>query len=379
MTDKGTNKFTIIALIGIIIVLVAVLIVVIVQENIERSQISPSESDGKRQEQVDVGGTNKNISVLPTMQDEVSDNSAWCGTFQLAWNDLQDNLVGGDVKFETSNKFVENLNKQTFTEASIPEEYYYKNWGVRNLSLKKEIEKGIKDKFNETSDILDLFSWPENDEDVGENEYFFYSMLRRDFEFEKEFTILEKNKFANTENVEYFGINSETNEQVRNQVEVLYYTNKNDFAVILYTKEDDQVMLVRNPEGDSFEKIYENVNKKYEKDRGSKTFGKEDTLSVPNLNIDELKEFTELEHNPFKVKDGSTAIIDQAYQTIKMKLDNKGGSIKSEAGIGTKAMAMLEEDEPRKFNFNDEFAIFLVNNNEPYFAAKISDIKLFTK
>lgn len=133
--------------------------------------------------------------------------------------------------------------------------------GVNESFIKSWNRAGNKNKFNETSDILDLFRWPSENE-IVKDKYFFYSILRRNFVFENEFSILENNKFGNTENIEYFGINEETDEIVRNQVEVLYYTDKDDFAVILYTKQNDQVMLVRNPEGDTFEEIYANVDKK---------------------------------------------------------------------------------------------------------------------
>ena len=203
-------------------------------------------------------------------------------------------------------------------------------------------------------------------------------MLRRDFEFENEFTILEKNKFGNEENVEFFGINSETEESVRNQVEVLYYTNENDFAVVLYTKQGDNVMIVRNPEGKTFEEIYINANEKASNDSGSKTFGEKDTLSVPNLNIANMKRYYELENKPFKNKDNEPIFISQAYQTIKMTLNNKGGSVKSEAGLITQKYAGKIETDPRDFNFNDKFTMFLLSDsNTPYFALNVEDIKDF--
>lgn len=376
IVDRGTSKTTIIILVAVIIVLVGILMVSIFQKDkkIEAKNISnPELKVGEKLEDK----IEKDISVIPTMQDKISGNSAWCGTFQLVWNDMQNNLVDGDVEFSTPNEMVTNLNKQSFTENSISEDYYYKNWGRMTLDLKNEIENGIKDKFNETSDILDLFNWPKENE-TSEDEYFFYAMLRRNFEFESEFSKLGKNKFGNSENVDYFGINNETDKFVRKQVEVLYYNDENDFAVILYTKQGDNVMLVRNPDGMNFEEIYSNANKKAEKYKGSKSFGEEDTLSVPNINMDILKEYKELENISFKTKDGDEVVISQAFQTIKMTLDNKGGSIKSEAGMAIKETAFIHEEEPRKFEFNDKFAIFLLTDtNEPYFATNIENMEFF--
>ena len=70
-------------------------------------------------------------------------------------------------------------------------------------------------------------------------------------------------------------------------------------------------------------------------------------------------------------------------QTIELKIDEKGGKIKSEAVLDVMfASALLPEEEPiqpRYFYLDDEFVIFLVEDgkNNPYFAAKIDDITLF--
>lgn len=377
MGEKENNKKTI-AVLGIIaIVLAIVLILFIIQQKIERSNYTVTTEAPAYKEKVNLSDKLTNINVVPTMQDEIIDNAAWCGTFQLIWNDMQNNLVGGDIQFEEPNEMVTNLNKQSFTEESIPQEYYYKKWGLMDRALKAEIDRGIRNKFNEKSDILDLFNWP-SAEEIVKDKYFFYSMLRRNFGFETEFSILENNKFGNIENVAYFGINENTDETVRKQVEVLYYTDEENFAVILYTTQGDEIMLVRNPDGNTFEEIYTNVDKKYKKYKGSKSFDEKDTLAVPNLNIDILKEYTELENKSFKIKNEEIVHIEQAFQTIQMTLNNKGGSIKSEAGMTATKGIKNKNTKPRNFNFNDKFTIFLISEkNEPYFAATIDNMELF--
>lgn len=373
IVDKGTSKATVIILIMIIFILVAILVYSVVTKEEQTNRSNPIVSEDYQEVSNNKEVMSSSIEIVPTMQDTVLGNMAWCGAFQLVWNDMQDNLVAGDVKFDEPNEMVDNLNKQKFNENSISDEYYYKKWGLVNENLKEEIASGIKEKFNETSDILDVFNWTEE-----EDKYLFYAMLKRVFEFENEFTILEKNNFGKTKNVEYFGINDETEEPVRNQVEVLYYTNENDFAVVLYTKQGDNIMLVRNPEGNTFEEIYANANEKASNDSGSKSFCEKDTLSVPNINLDVMKRYSELENKPFNNKDNEPVFISQAYQTVKMTLDNKGGSVKSEAGLLTQKYAGKINTNPRNFDFNDKFAIFLLNDsNNAYFAANVEDIKDF--
>ena len=378
MSENEREKKITVVLIAIIFILLIILIIVArnfytqekEKQELYNNSISTEAINNQEDQKEEI---ERNIAIVPTMQDEISENSAWCPTFQLVWNDMQNELVGGNVKFQEPNVMVDNLNKQAFKDSDLAEEYYYKNFGIMSKELKQEIEKGIEEKFAEKSDILDLFEWPEV---PTPDRYFFYSMLKRDFEFENEFKVLDNKNFAQTENVEYFGVDSNTAEEVRNQVSVLYYNSNTDFAVTLQTKQGDEITLVRAPTGENFEEILENVERKESKYNGSETLNESDTLSIPNLNINALKEYTELENKEFTLKTKEIAYIEKAIQTIKFKLDNKGGEIKSEAGMVVEKAAILES---RNFDFNDNFAIFLKEEDKdlPYFAAVISDINLF--
>ncbi len=33
------------------------------------------------------------ITVIPTMRDTITTDSSWCGTFQLVWNDMKNDVV----------------------------------------------------------------------------------------------------------------------------------------------------------------------------------------------------------------------------------------------------------------------------------------------
>ena len=59
------------------------------------------------------------IYVVPTMNDEVKSDSAWCATFQLVWNDLKNEVVKQDIVFSPQLVMAENLNKEDFTEDMI--------------------------------------------------------------------------------------------------------------------------------------------------------------------------------------------------------------------------------------------------------------------
>lgn len=312
-----------------------------------------------------------NINVVASLEDEITEDTAWCGTFNLIWNDLKNDLAKQDIVFTPQLKMVENLNKKTFNTSYLSEDSYYKTYGIPSIQLKEKIEKEIKEKFNETSDILDSFDW----ENAGPEDYFLYSMLKKEFEFSKQFTELPNGKFGNYENVKYFGINSSTDENVREQVEVLYYNSKDDFAIKLKTKTDDEVIISKGNTQNTFKEIYEEIQKNNQNYKDNKALTKNDTLKIPNIDFNVKKEYEELENNTFKFSNGEEYKIDKALQTIQFNLDKKGGKIRSEAGMMVNKSSLLQ-DNPREFLVNDTFCIFLKEKNKelPYFASKISDI-----
>ena len=315
---------------------------------------------------------NTKLSVVTSLEDEITSNTAWCGTFNLIWNDLKNDLAKQDIIFSPQPKMVDNLNKGTFNTSYLSEDSYYKVYGTPTPEFKKQIEKAIKEKFNETSSILDDFNW-ENGQD---GDHFLYVMLKKQFEFPKVFTKLENGDFGKYKNVKYFGINSSTDKAVRNQVEVLYYNSSSDFAIKLKTKQNDEVIISRGNTETNFGDVFKSITEKSGKYNGSTSFNETDKLKIPNIKFNLKEEITEVENKPFTFSNGREYCIEKALQTIQFELDEKGGKIKSEAGISLKEAAIMPTEKPRDFLVDDTFTIFLKEEGRdlPYFAAQISDI-----
>ena len=320
------------------------------------------------------------IMIVPTMDDKITDDSSWCGTFQLVWNDMKNEIVKTDVVFNPQLEMVVNLNKEGFTEDMLSDEYYFKIYGFKNLELKEEIEKGIKEKFNQTSDILDDFDWDEENLDNPNNpdlrRYFFYTMLYREFEYKSRFSILDNTKFGSYDDIKYFGINSNSSDEVREQIEVLFYNSRDDFALKLKTKSKDEVIFYKSPKGDTFKEIYNNMMENTKKYDGSLKLLENDTFMAPIISFNVKKEYKELEKREFSTFDGNKAMIEKAIQSIKFSLDETGGKVKSEAGLDSFKTTAVRDDVARYFNVNDTFALFLKEENRevPYLAIKVNDI-----
>ena len=316
----------------------------------------------------------KGVEVVPTLSDKVSADTSWCPTFQLIWNDFKNDIVKEDIKFDEKSDILDNLNKEDFTTKDISDNYYYKIYGRKNLELKNKIETAIKEKFNQTSDILDQFDWSNDALDSGEDvidRYFLYSMLYRKFEFNKKFDTFN-DKFKEIENVKYFGIIKDNNE-IRDQIKVYYYNDENDFAIKLITKNNDEVIVIKNPKGETFEEIYNNIKGKETTD-----FNSDDNFMMPKIDFNVLREYNELENRKIETVDGIYT-IEKAIQSIRFSLDEKGGKVKSEAGMDVKFETTASDKKIRNFYVDDTFALLLKESNKekPYFALRVDDISKF--
>lgn len=315
------------------------------------------------------------IEVLPTMNTQsTAQNRIWVGTFQLVWNELTDKIVKAPVKFlDFDSQMANNLNQKQFKKSNLNEKSYYIKSGIVSPALKAEIEKNIKSKFHETSDILKMFDFTYNPEKI-----FVYAMLKKDFRFTNAFDKLATGNFGNSqEKVKYFGINDNSNPKLYKNVSVLFYNDDNDFAVKLYTKGKDEVLLYRTNDDKTFDKYYAELNDKTAKYSGDKNFVKNDTLTIPDIKLYQETSFNELEGHQIV---GTNMQIDKTIETVDFRMNNKGVKLKSEAAIMLRCMSLAPR-EGRDFTFNNNFVLFLIekNQNTPYYAMKVSDVAAINK
>lgn len=302
---------------------------------------------------------NIKLNIVPTAISKIEENSIWCPTLELIWNDMKNQVIGQDIIFigDEENILAKDLNKESFKEMMISDEYYYKNYGYMTPSFKELIKEDIWHKFNEKSDILDKFNFAENSYD-----YFFYSMLVRKFTFLKPFDILSDSTF---------GINEHSRDELNENVRVLFYDD-NGYAVKLLTTSGDEVILYKGDRKETFNDTYQMiVNQSNESD-----FNLDDTLTVANINFKSESNYQELTNKKFYDINGVEHTIDEIIQTIMFNLDNTGGKVKSEAGMSVKFTSV---SYGRHFDFNDDFVLFLkeTKHDKPYLALNVTDINEF--
>lgn len=315
---------------------------------------------------------NKETSTIAlSLEDNFKKNEYWSGTFNLLWNNLYDELDLKKVTNTNANneKLIANLDKKTFNKKYISGNSYYIKHGSATASLKKTIEKDLKKKFNIKSNVLDNFDWNAND-------YFLYAMLYKEFKFKYKFEEFDNEKFKNTDNVKYFGIKTNQNVKLRDQVVVLYYQDINNFAVKLLTNTVDEVILTRGIQGDNFLSLYENMNKLSEKYDGSEVFGINDQLKVPVIDFNNQQSIDELVGVSLNTK-VDVLTINKIIRDTSFKLDANGGKLKDE--VASSATTTSLGKNSRLFYLTSDFNLFLKEKNAdlPYFAMNVSDITKF--
>lgn len=319
--------------------------------------------------------TNTDFVLVPTMQSKTDQqNRAWVGTFQIVWNDFQDNLVKGPVKLvgDEKNITVKELNKQKFKANMISSNYYYKTFGLISPDLKTQIETNLQEKFNETSDILDMIDWA-----ASPDKYLFYAMLKKDFKYYSPFDKLEPGRFSKfSGKVDYFGISPKSDKKLDDMVRILFYNSKDDFAVSIKTTGKDIIYLYRTDDNKTFDKLYRDMMYKERGYMGWHDFLERDELRVPNINLYKLQQFSDLTGKQVKDKN---ITIDNAIQTLQFTMDNEGVKLKSEAAMAaTCSIAIEKKQSPRKCYFDDTFVVFLqeYDRKSPYFALRVYDLSL---
>ena len=322
--------------------------------------------------------TPETLALIPTMKSQsASANRIWVGTFQLVWNDLMNELIKGPVVFEgKKSKLAEQLNTQSFNKDMISENSYYTKFGETSPELRNTIENAIKEKFNETSDVLDAVNWT-----PGPERYTAYAMLKKDFKFLTAFDKLKMEKFGkNKEKVQYFGINKDSDKILDKTVHVMFYNSSKDFAIVIYTQTDDVLYLYRTNDDKTFDKLYSDMFIKRAAYEGDTKFTEKDLLKVPNIGIYKEQSFDELCNRKIK---GTNIQLDKALETVDFKMDNEGVKLKSEALIATEMSALMppKKIKTRKFYFDDTFVIFLQESgkDKPYFAMRVNDVAAINK
>jgi hypothetical protein len=298
-----------------------------------------------------------------------SENQVYCSTMQLAWNELSE-YVGGKITFDTDNQgnktalTLRELNKKTFSKEHLDEKSYLAVAGLVSDGILSRIQKGLQDKFKDTTKID--FSG------VHPTDIIAYAYLLKNLMFMQKFDEIEDLSFDGIP-VKAFGtiVRRDSPHKLLNQVRVLHYKDPTEFTLSFKTQSEDiMVMAMLKPES-TLEETLAAVNI-----GAHEHLIEKDELKVPKLSFDLEHRFSELQNRQVFINGAvSDRFIAEAIQLIKFELNEFGAKLRSEAAITMRKCSAFIPAKPREFIYDKPFLIYLKHHEDapPYFVAWVGD------
>lgn len=317
----------------------------------------------------------KKTSVTAHLEKQIKEgeNIIYCSTFQIAWNELADNIIKEDIKLKDAPFAAEALNHRLASKNDLSDKDYIAMSGFGKDDIVSKINKALKQKFKDNAPVVE--------EDLNSDDILAYAYLYKNIEFKDVFEKIKEPIVFNGEKVQSFGINKSQPKarKLEEQVQVVDYKDKDDFIIKLKSKSDkDEIILAKiTPEKDlvsTIKKIDRRIEASDNADLTNYT-----SLKIPKFNFDITKSYDELVSKYLMNKGFEDYFIRKAMQNIKFKLDEKGAVLKSEAKIvGEKSAAIVE---PRAFIFDKPFMIILKEKeaNMPYFSMWVDNTEIMVK
>ena len=342
--------------------------------------------------------------ILPHLEGKITpgENYIYCPTFQMAWDDVTENILNAKPMFRLPCPMADILNRNKYAKENLyPERYYVKSGYIKNgiveLIIRELTEKyGEKEKINKTL--------RENNRLITEKDFLSFAYLQASPHFEEPFYLFKSPLYFKSNSgetkVEAFGIsefkaNDDKGSQSKRyrQVNIIDYVNEDDFIVsisaipevnpkgnsqrVTKEKEDIKSSLVSEIEGEnsSYEEIIiakippeKNLLKTWKKvlERSKKhkiDYSRQreyvKMIKIPKIDFDIIEEYSELYRNNLKNKGFEILEIQKALQSIAFNLNEKGAEVKSSALVRYGGGAIYYYPPPRYFILDRPFLIAL--------------------
>ena len=332
----------------------------------------------------------KQTVIVPTLDTPMPEgkNVIWCASFQLAWNEFKDDVIGEPVKMAGAQDIADRLNTSTITTAVLEPGDYYAKAGFVEDGIMATIERDMAARFPDV---------PKPDLQINEiSVAVAYAYLQVSIEFSQMFYENNDEFLFRGVPVTSFGIretDKKPDDPARRQVFVLYssekegepWSDENEFVLNLSLGTGPyEIILARiEPKGTLAETLAE-----LERKVDSRTsffyyrLDEQAVLLVPNLHWRIEHHFEEIEgaDKPLQNRGHEGCWLGLAWQMIEFKLDRAGATLKSEAKI-------REENggRPRRFVFDKPFLILMrkrslsEKENPPFFVMWVDNPELLCK
>ncbi len=300
---------------------------------------------------------------------EYKSNYVWGLAMNLAWHDLNENVLHGKVKLKTGDeialRMADQLNEAPFTKNDLDEKSYYikSGYGQKTVDV---INKESREKFPDKSlDDLKL--------NLGPKDIIAYAYFLKKVEYVTPFK--ENDVSFLNERVRGFYAKDISKENVR----ILEYWDDDKFIIRLTLKDDgDELILVKGFDMNNPIDVLKEIDK-YNKHVPS-PINDADQFEMPKLHLDHRHDYIELRGKFLANKDFEGYFIAQMFEKIKFDMDHKGARVESEAVI-IGPTAMPSQPKVRRFILDKPFWVVMKRNNSryPYFILGVKNTELMEK
>ncbi len=316
------------------------------------------------------------LIAQPDLKLTANHNVIWCGTLQLAWNEAI-NLVGEKLRFTKPSPIADLLNREDFTRADIDPGSYVAVADFETNHVEDEIRAALERVFHGAASPELIPPTPPH---PGPDDFVAYAYLYKNLAFAHPFA----NDTVSFEGspVKSFGFKEESHltDGTLEQVSVCDYQSRDDFIVSLKTKsEGDQLILAKIPPGVTLQGTIKIALDRFQA-HPPQPIGPGDVMSVPKLNFDLRRDFSELEGLVLQpspqAKIKNKLVLAKAEQLVRFQLNEKGAILKSEAVMVMTAMALMPSGH--FLIFDKPFLILMkrANADQPYFAMWVGNPSL---
>lgn len=277
---------------------------------------------------------NNKVALVPYYSDKVSQkdaNHVWTGIFEILLNSLK----VSQKNEESINRILENnINMNNFSNKILKDNSYY---------IKLEY---FEDKISTSAH------------------------LNRTLEFLLPFDRLPNETFGiSNKAVKYFGISFNSNSELSNNIEILFYNSCDDFALKIKTKTDEEIILYRKDNlNESFEKIYEELVLESNTYNISKLIYNDIELKIPYIDFYNMANYS---------SSSDTIKKSILMQDISFNMNEKGCNTESTAVINISSLDDIinNTNETLELFLTNKFIVFLKDKNLelPYFALQVND------
>ena len=335
----------------------------------------------------------KRTTIVPTLDSPCPKNKnvIWCSSFQLAWNQMKEDVIGAPVQVVGAEELAARLNYAEQSASDLESRSFYAAAGRINQGIIGKIQKDMGAKFPSHSvpDFSDFADIPQG--------ILAYSYLIANVPFkypyrqvEGDFIFTDSNGIET--NVGAFGVwgYGSQYKRIREQAEVLYFVEDvnepnrdlrmKEFAVDLckYSEPYQVVVAIVEPKeslAQTLKYIHNQIEDFKQTDNYQKMsfLGGVDVLMVPEMFWEIDHRFDELVGKIVANANPAMPIL-EASQGIRFKLDRYGAALESEAAIMVAAI-------PRHFMFNRPFLVYMKkrDSEQPFFVMWVDNAELLNK